>query len=99
MITKDQVKQIAKLARLGLTKQEEEKFTKELSSILDFVAKLNEIETKDIEPTAQVTGVINVLRPDLSLNTICHDESIKRNILENAPAKEKNYFKVKRVLE
>ena len=92
------VKHIAKLARLGLTNEEEKKFEKELSAILDFVAKLNEIDTKHIEPTAQVTGTINVFGND-ETNLICEDKQIKDNILKNAPAKEGRYFKVKRVLE
>ncbi len=92
------VKHIAKLARLGLTNEEEKKFEKELSAILDFVAKLNEIDTEHIEPTAQVTGTINVFGND-ETNLICEDKQIKDNILKNAPAKEGRYFKVKRVLE
>lgn len=92
------VKHIAKLARLGLTKEEEKKFAKELSSILDFVAKLNKADTKDVEPTAHITGAMNVLRRDAP-DIICQDESIKKRILENTPAKESGYFKVKRVLE
>jgi len=92
------VKHIAKLARFCLTEKEEEKFKKELSAILDFVAKLNEIDTKNIEPTAQVTGTINVFGND-ETNLICEDKQIKEDILKNAPAKEGRYFKVKRVLE
>jgi aspartyl-tRNA(Asn)/glutamyl-tRNA(Gln) amidotransferase subunit C len=92
------VKHIAKLARLGLTKEEEKKFAKELAAILEFVAKLNEIDTKDIEPTAQITGVLDVFRADQS-DPICEDEQIKKDILKNAPAKEGKFFKVKRVLE
>ena len=59
-----QVENIAKLARLGLTDKEKKKFQKELSSILDFVEKLNKAETKGIEPMAQATGLNNVLRED-----------------------------------
>lgn len=92
------VKHIAKLARLGLAKEEEKKFAKDLVAILDFVEKLNEADTKNIEPTAHVTGAKNVLRMD-EPNTICEDESIKRGILKNAPAQEGRFFKVKRVLE
>ena len=92
------VKHIAKLARLGLGKDEEKKFEKELSAILDFVEKLNEADTGSIEPTAHITGIENVLRDDAT-NELCRDESAKRKILENAPAKEGRYFKVKRVLE
>lgn len=92
------VKHIAKLARLGLSKEEEKRFEKELAAILDFVAKLDEVDTKNIKPTAHVTGAMNVLRGD-ETNPLCYDDSVKRGILDNAPAKEGKYFKVKRVLE
>lgn len=92
------VKHIAKLARLGITNDEEEKFAKELSAILDFVAKLNEADTEGVEPTANVTGVTNVFRDD-ETNLLSGDESVKTGILANAPEKERGYFKVRRVLE
>ncbi|MFH0852045.1 MAG: Asp-tRNA(Asn)/Glu-tRNA(Gln) amidotransferase subunit GatC [bacterium] len=92
------VKHIAKLARLGLTGEEEKKFAKDLSSILDFVTKLKEADTKNVEPTAQVTGVFNIFRQD-EINMEGQGEQARKQILENAPAKEKGYIKVKRVLE
>ena len=92
------VKHIAKLARLGLAEEEVKKFERELEAILDFVAKLNEIDTKDTEPTAQITGTINILRQDQA-DPLCEDGEIKKGILKNAPAKESGFFKVKRVLE
>jgi len=92
------VKHIAKLARMGLTEEEEKKFAKDLSSILDFVTKLKEADTKGVEPTAQVTGVFNVFRED-EINAAGQDEQTKKQILGNVPAKERGYIKVKRVLE
>lgn len=92
------VKHIAKLARLGSTKEEEKKFAKDLSAILDFVAKLNEVDTKNVEPTAQITGTMNIVRPD-ETDQICQDEKIKKDILKNVPAQGRGYFKVRRVLE
>jgi len=92
------VKHIAKLARLGLTEQEEKKFEKELEGILDFVEKLNKADTKGVEPTAQATGAINVLREDRT-DLLSEDEEIKKDILKNAPETESGFFKVKRVLE
>ncbi|OGZ33381.1 MAG: asparaginyl/glutamyl-tRNA amidotransferase subunit C [Candidatus Portnoybacteria bacterium RBG_13_41_18] len=92
------VKHIAKLARLGITEEEEKKFEKDLSAILEFVAKLNEVNTEGVEPTAQVTGTTNVLRED-EINQLSQSESVKEGILKNAPQKEKGYFKVKRILE
>ncbi len=64
-LTKDQVLHIAKLARLELTPEEVTKMTKELSSILQYVAVLSELDTSGVEPTAQVTGQKNVFREDV----------------------------------
>ncbi len=63
-LTKAQVEHIAKLARLSLTPAEVEKMAKELSSILTYVEKLKEVDTDDVLPTAQVTGLETVLRSD-----------------------------------
>lgn len=95
MITKKQVSHVAKLARLGLTKSEKEKFTEELSDILDFVNKLNEVKADKIKPTAQVTGLENIMREDKG-RAKSKQETDK--LLELAPEIEKGYVKVKAVL-
>ena len=95
MITKKKVSHVAKLARLGLTKEEKEKFTEELSAILDFVNKLNEVKTDKIKPTAQVTGLENVYRQDKG-RVKSKQETDK--LLELVPETEKGYVKVKAVL-
>jgi aspartyl-tRNA(Asn)/glutamyl-tRNA(Gln) amidotransferase subunit C len=64
-LTKDQVLHIAKLARLKLTEEETRKMPKELSSILEYIDMLNEVNTDGIEPTAQVTGIETRLREDI----------------------------------
>ena len=64
-LTKDQVRHIAKLARLRLSEEEVEKFSKELTSILGYVDMLQEVDTKGVEPTAQVTGQENSFRSDV----------------------------------
>lgn len=63
-LTSAQVAHIAKLARIELTPEEEEKMPKELSSILGYIDVLSELKTDDIEPTAQVTGLTNAFRED-----------------------------------
>jgi aspartyl-tRNA(Asn)/glutamyl-tRNA(Gln) amidotransferase subunit C len=63
-LTHDQVRHIAKLARLTLNDQEVEKFTTELTSILKYIDILSEVDTKGVEATAQVTGLCNSLRTD-----------------------------------
>jgi len=64
-LTRDQVLHIAKLARLELKPEEIDKMTGELSSILGYVEVLSEVDTENVEPTAQVTGMKNALRDDV----------------------------------
>lgn len=60
-----QVRHIAKLARLEISDAEVEKYVRELSSILDYIEKLKEVNTDGVEPTAQVTGLANAFRDDV----------------------------------
>jgi len=64
MLTKKEIQHIAKLARLEFTEKELVKFTQELSSILDYMEILKEVNTEKIEPVAQVTGLKNITRTD-----------------------------------
>ena len=63
-LSKDQVRHIAKLARLRLSDTETEKFSKELTNILQYVDMLGEVDTSGVEATAQVTGQTNSFRTD-----------------------------------
>ena len=90
----EKVKHVAKLAGLGLAKDEEIRFQKQLSDILNFVDKLAEVDTRDVIPTSQVTGLENVFRDDIVTPSLSQNE-----VLANAPDKYKGYFKVKQVLE
>jgi aspartyl-tRNA(Asn)/glutamyl-tRNA(Gln) amidotransferase subunit C len=64
-LTSTQVRHIAKLARLDIRDDEVEKYATELSSILSYIEQLKEVDTSNVEPTAQVTGITNALRPDI----------------------------------
>ena len=64
-LSKQQVLHIAKLARIILTEKEVSTFGKQLSSILDYVNLIQEVNTEGVEETAQVTGLKHVLRPDI----------------------------------
>lgn len=68
MLTQEEIDKIMKLSRLNLTIKEQKKYQQELSSILDFFEKLQEVNTDGIEPTAQVTGLMNGLREDTPEN-------------------------------
>jgi aspartyl-tRNA(Asn)/glutamyl-tRNA(Gln) amidotransferase subunit C len=63
-LAKQEVEKIAKLSRLELSEAEKEKFANQLSPVLDYFDKLKEINTDNVEITAQVTGLENVYRPD-----------------------------------
>lgn len=63
-LTKADVLHIAKLARLELTDKEIEKFLPQLSSVVEFIGQLNEVDTTNTEPTSQTTGLENVERAD-----------------------------------
>ncbi len=77
MITPEQVKHIAKLARLGLKDEDVEKFSRQLSSIMEYVEKLNEVDVKDVQPTSQVTGLENVMREDKEQRFSSREELLK----------------------
>lgn len=89
------VKKVAKLANLPLTPSEEEKFSKQLEETLDFVKQLEEIETSDVEPTSQVTGLENIFREDeIGDCTLSQADALK-----NAKSIHNGFFKVKAILE
>lgn len=68
-LSREQVVHVAALARLGLSEAEIEKFQTQLSNILDYVEQLNEVNTDGIEPTAQVTGLKNIKRKDIIIDS------------------------------
>lgn len=95
-LSKSEIKHIAKLARLDLTEVELEKYGEQLSNVLNYIDQLKEVEVKDVEPTAQVTGLTNVLRDDMAENW---DKAEIEEALTDAPEKEGRFIKVKRVIE
>lgn len=70
---------IAKLANLIIKEDEKEKFATQLSSILEYVGKLNELDTSNVEPTSQVTGLENVLREDESRPSLSQKEALSQS--------------------
>ncbi len=95
-LDKEEIEHIAKLARLGLSDKEKTKYSKELSGILDYMKKLNGVDTKNIEPTAQVTGLENIFRKDGSPHEV-DTEKIKK-IIGQVPEREDNFVKTKPIL-
>ena len=92
-----EVERIAKLARLGLSEKEKEKYSKDLSGILDYMEKLNEVDIKNLEPTTQATGLKNIIRKDENPHEV-DVEKIKK-IISQAPDREDNFIKTKPILE
>jgi len=91
-ITQKQVEHVARLARIGLSPAEIERFTVELGKILAFVEQLKEVDTKNVEETSHVTGLVNVLRPDAVQPPLDREA-----FLDGAPAHEGGQLKVKGV--
>ena len=88
------VAHIAKLANLPLTPEEKEKFERQLEETLEFVSILNQVNTKDVKPTDQVTGLTNVVRTDESAASLTQQAALK-----NSKSTINGFFKVKAVLE
>lgn len=95
-LSKEEVQHIAKLARLGLSEDELEKYGSQLSDILNYVNQLKEVDVKKTAPTAQVTGLNNVSRADKIKDW---DQREVKEALADAPEKEAGFIKVKRVIE
>lgn len=93
-LTREDVLKLARLARLSLTDEEVEQFAKEISSILDYVEQLQGVDVTGLEPTSQVTGLVNVMRDDVIKGYGASAEEL----LKNAPAMEDGQLKVKRMI-
>jgi len=89
-----EVEHIANLARLQLTDEEKETYRQQLSAILDYAARLQQVDTSSIPPTSSVLPEHGVLREDLPAGGLNTDE-----ILANAPSHKKRQFKVPPVME
>ncbi|MBI2627118.1 MAG: Asp-tRNA(Asn)/Glu-tRNA(Gln) amidotransferase subunit GatC [Parcubacteria group bacterium] len=93
------VEHIARLARIELTEVEKEKFAKELAKILDFIDQLNKVDTENIEPLYQTTGLSNSYRSDEPRNSFVMDEDLTNKLIGQTPEHEGRFVKVKSVLE
>lgn len=93
-ISADDVKYVAQLSRLEFKEDEIEKFTKDLSSIVGYVNKLNELDTEDVEALVNPIYIENDFREDET-----QDSLDRESVLLNAPEKEEGYFKVPTVIE
>lgn len=88
------VAQVAKLANLSVTPDEEKKFETQLSSVLDYIKKLEEVDVSGVEPTSQITGLENVFRDDEASESLSQKDAISQ-----AKATYNGFIKVKGILE
>jgi aspartyl-tRNA(Asn)/glutamyl-tRNA(Gln) amidotransferase subunit C len=93
-ITKQKVEHVAKLARLELSEQEKDMFTDQLSNILTYVEKLNELDATGVEPTSHVLDISNVARDDAAETSLTQERA-----LANAPEKAAGHYKVPKIIE
>lgn len=93
-LTPEQVRHIARLARVGLSDADVEHFSGQLSEILDYFERLRQVNTDDVPPTAHTLDLHNVMREDDTRPSWPGED-----VLKNAPLREDQYFRVRAVLE
>lgn len=93
-LTRDDILKLAQLARLDLTENEVADYAAELTEILKYVEQLDKVDTAGLEPTSQVTGLVNVMRSD----EITEYGYKPGDLLKNVPEVEEDHIKVKRMV-
>jgi len=93
-LSREEILKISELAHIKLADDEIEKFRDQMSSVLEYVGQLSNVDVKGIEPAAHITGVSNVLRDDVVMPT---DPATRQALLDEAPDREGDLIKVKAV--
>ncbi len=93
-ITRELLDKMAHLARLEFDGNDAEKMMHDMTALVSWVEKLNEVDTTGVEPLTTMSHEVNALREDVVQNTLSHTE-----VLENAPLKNDDYFRVPKVLD
>lgn len=93
-ISRAEIEHIALLARLSLSDEEKDLFGSQLSGILGYMEKLNELDTGDVEPTSHVLSLNNVMRDDVPIPSIPREDA-----LVNAPSHAEKFFRVPKIIE
>lgn len=88
------IRGLAHLARLEFNETKEQEMLSDLNKILNWMDKLNELNTDHVEPLIHMTEEVNVMREDVAQNTVSHEEGLR-----NAPKRDSDYFRVPKVLE
>jgi aspartyl-tRNA(Asn)/glutamyl-tRNA(Gln) amidotransferase subunit C len=92
-VDKETIRKIAHLARLDFEEKAEESMLQNMNKILDWVEKLKEINTDNVQPLIHMSDEVNVMREDIAKNNLKHEEA-----LINAPKKDSDYFRVPKFL-
>jgi aspartyl-tRNA(Asn)/glutamyl-tRNA(Gln) amidotransferase subunit C len=93
-LTRDEVLKVGRLGRIHLSDDEVERIASQLSSILEYVDKLRELDTRGVEPQTHALPLKNVLRPDEPRPGLTAEQA-----LANAPQSDGDFFRVPRVLD
>lgn len=93
MLDREQVHKVAHLARLSLSAEEEEQFTPQLSSILEYFEQLSELDTENVPPTTRAIDLSNIIRPD---STTPYED--REALLDRAAEREEDFFRVPQIL-
>jgi aspartyl-tRNA(Asn)/glutamyl-tRNA(Gln) amidotransferase subunit C len=93
-LTADEVRYVAELAKLRLTEAEIEQYAGQLSAILDYAERLQEVDTSSVPPTPYILPLVNVMRDDVPQPSLSNEEA-----LANAPDREDGFFRVRAVFE
>jgi aspartyl-tRNA(Asn)/glutamyl-tRNA(Gln) amidotransferase subunit C len=93
-LSKEEVEHVAKLARLAVSEEEKEAFSRQLSEILTYIGKLNELDTSKVQPTSHVLDLSNVLRDD-----VIRESLSTTDVLANAPDRVNDFFRVPKIIE
>lgn len=99
MLSDTELDHIAKLARVSIAPEKKEQLKKDLSSILDYIEKLNKADTSSVEPLYQTTGLINATREDVVRNEFPMTDKLEELLIGQAPARKERFVKVKSILK
>jgi aspartyl-tRNA(Asn)/glutamyl-tRNA(Gln) amidotransferase subunit C len=93
-LSREEIQRVAMLARLRLTAEEEERFTEQLDKILQYMDKLNQLDTSEVQPLAHAVDIVNAFREDEVTNRPNVDA-----LLANAPERDETFFRVPKIIE
>ena len=92
-VDKETIRKIVHLSRLEFDEKEEQSLLQDVNKILDWVEKLNEVNTENVKPLTHMSEEVNILREDIVANTLKHEDA-----LVNGPKKDSDYFRVPKFL-